>query len=222
PLAWFGLFLAASLLTRAPFLDVPLLDLDEAAHVVGSWELLRGGRLYTDFADNKPPLLYVYYALAQMPFGRGLPAVRLFTALLVLPLTALALSAFFRHDRRGLAAGLLYLIYGAAFLAHDMHAAHAEIVFLLPAAWAVVLVRDDEDGARLRGLFAARLLLWAPPAGEPARGRLADRAGAPGAAPFAGAFRPRAVPDAAGGFRRAAARGLAVLRPRPRGPLRRL
>ena len=36
---------------------------------MGSWELLRGRLLYTDFADHKPPLLYVYYALAQLLFG---------------------------------------------------------------------------------------------------------------------------------------------------------
>jgi 4-amino-4-deoxy-L-arabinose transferase-like glycosyltransferase len=157
--ALLGLFLAASLCTRAPFLSVPLLDLDEAAHCVGSWELLRGGRLYTDFADNKPPLLYAYYALAQATFGHGLPAVRAFTAVWLLPLTALALSAFFRHDRRGIAAGLLYLVFGAAFLAHDMHAVHAEIVFLLPAAWAVCLVRDAAGARRATRLLAAGVLL---------------------------------------------------------------
>ena len=158
-LALLGLFVVTSLFTRAPFLGVPILDLDEAAHCVGSWELLRGGRLYTDFADNKPPLLYAYYALAQAAFERGLPSVRAFTALLVLPLTALALSAFFRHDRRGIAAGLLYLVFGAAFLAHDMHAVHAEVVFLLPAAWAVSLVRDREGARSIARLAAAGLLL---------------------------------------------------------------
>ena len=42
---------------------------------MGSWVLLDGGRLYTDFVDNKPPLLYAYYALAQLLLGRGLFAV---------------------------------------------------------------------------------------------------------------------------------------------------
>ncbi|HEX6737030.1 MAG TPA: hypothetical protein VF310_02040, partial [Vicinamibacteria bacterium] len=158
-LALLGVFVSVSLLTRAPFLAVPILDLDEAAHAVGSWELMRGGRLYTDFADNKPPLLYAYYAGAQALFGRGLPAVRLLTALLALPLTAWAASFFYRHDRRGLVAGLLYLIYGAAFLAHDMHAVHAEILWLLPGAWAVALMREESDGASAARLIGAGLLL---------------------------------------------------------------
>lgn len=153
------LFVAVSLATRAPFLDVPFLDLDEAAHLVGSLVLLHGGRLYTDFADNKPPLLYVHYALAQALLGAGLPAIRLFTAAVTLPLTAWALSAFFRHDRRGLVAGLLFLVYSAAFLAHDMHAVHSEILMLMPAAWAATLALGEGRGPTPgRGLAAGLLL----------------------------------------------------------------
>lgn len=153
------LFVAVSLATRAPFLDLPFLDLDEAAHLVGSRVLLAGGRLYTDFADNKPPLLYVHYALAQALLGAGLGAVRLFTAGVTLPLTAWALSAFYRHDRRGLVAGLLFLVYSAAFLAHDMHAVHSEILMLMPAAWAATLALGEGRAPSAgRGLCAGLLL----------------------------------------------------------------
>jgi hypothetical protein len=146
-------------LTRWLSLVVEILDTDEAAHAVGSWVLLEGGRLYTDFVDNKPPLLYAYYALAQLLLGRGLFAVHLFTAVVCVPLTALAASAVFRHDRRGLAAGLLWLVYGASFLAHDTLAAHAELVLLLPASWAIALVADEGRAARVTPLFLAGLLL---------------------------------------------------------------
>ena len=141
-------FVAVSLLTRGPFLGVEILDLDEAAHAVGSWELLRGRLLYVDFADNKPPLLYAYYALAQWLFGRGMLAVRLVTLLVCVPLTAFGLSAFFGHDRRGRVAGFTFLVASAAFLAHDMHAVHAELLMLLPGVWALVLLRDAEGAAR--------------------------------------------------------------------------
>ena len=52
---------------------------------MGSWVLLDGGRLYTDFVDNKPPLLYAYYALAQLLLGRGLFGVHAFTAMVSVP-----------------------------------------------------------------------------------------------------------------------------------------
>jgi len=153
----FGGFCLLSLLTRAAFVSIPILDLDEATHAVGSWELLRGGLLYRDFADNKPPLLYAYYALCQGLLGRGLPAVRLATAAVTLPLTALALCAFFDWDRRGAAAGALYIVYGAAFYAHDMQSVNAEVPMLLPGAWALVLLKREDHG---RGAaFCAGLLL---------------------------------------------------------------
>jgi hypothetical protein len=159
----FALFVLVSLLTRWLSLVVEVLDVDEAAHALGSWVLLDGGRLYTDFVDNKPPLLYAYYALAQLLLGRGLLPVHAFTALVTVPLTALAASAAFRHDRRGVAAGLLWLVYGASFLAHDMLAAHAELVLLLPAAWAIALVADEGRAIRWRPLLLAGLLLAARP-----------------------------------------------------------
>ena len=120
-------FVAAAVLTRWLSLVVDVLDSDEAAHVVGSWVWMDGGRLYTDFIDNKPPLLYAYYALAQLLLGKGLFAVHLFTAVVTVPLTALAASAFFGRDRRGLAAAALSLVYGSSFLAHDMLAVNAEL-----------------------------------------------------------------------------------------------
>jgi 4-amino-4-deoxy-L-arabinose transferase-like glycosyltransferase len=154
-----GLFVAVALLTRAPFLSVPFLDLDEAAALVGARELLRGGTLYVDFVDNRPPLLYAFYALAQAVFGPGVPAVRLLLALAVLPLTAFAASAFFGHDRRGVLAGLLYLVYGAAFLAHDMHSASPEVLMLLPLAGALAVVRDPPGPGRPSRLLLAGALV---------------------------------------------------------------
>jgi len=150
---------AAALLTRWLSLVVDVLDSDEAAHVVGSWVWMDGGRLYTDFIDNKPPLLYAYYALAQLLLGKGLFAVHLFTAVVTVPLTALAASAFFRRDRPGLAAAALSLVYGSAFLAHDMLAVNAELVLLLPAAWAVALFADERRASRPASLLWAGVLL---------------------------------------------------------------
>ncbi len=155
----FVLFVLVSLLTRWLSLVVEILDIDEAAHAVGSWTLLDGGRIYTDFVDNKPPLLYAYYALAQLLAGRGLFAVHGLTAVVSVPLTALAASAVFRHDRRGVAAGLLWLVYGASFLAHDMLAANAELILLLPASWAIALAADERRATRATSLVLAGLLL---------------------------------------------------------------
>ena len=169
----FLMFVALSLVTRLSLVDLTFIDLDESAHILGAWTLLDGQVPYRDFVDNKPPLVYVYYALAQLLLPRGMAAVRWVTTLLVLPMTAYAASAWFRHDRRGLVAGALYLIYGAAFLGHDMLAANCELLGLLPAAWALVLLTRP-DGARplLAGvllgaatLFKPQFGLWVPAVG---------------------------------------------------------
>ncbi|HUL99080.1 MAG TPA: glycosyltransferase family 39 protein, partial [Mycobacterium sp.] len=158
-LALLVLFVAVSLATRGLLLGVDILDVDEAIHIVGSWQLLRGVHLYAGFVDNKPPLLYVYYAAAQLLFGRGMLAVHLATVLITVPLTALGVSAFFRHDRRGVIAGLTILVYGAAYIAHDMHAANCEILMLLPATWALVALRDEARASDARWAFLAGALL---------------------------------------------------------------
>ena len=158
-LALLPLFIAVSLATRGFLLGVDILDVDEAIHIIGSWQLLRGVHLYAGFVDNKPPLLYVYYAAAQLLFGRGMLAVHLATVLITVPLTALGVSAFFRHDRRGVIAGLTILIYGAAYIAHDMHSANCEILMLLPATWALVALRDEARASDPRWVFLGGALL---------------------------------------------------------------
>ncbi len=142
-LALMAAFVAASAVVRAPLVAAPPVS-DEAAHLLGSITLLDGGRLYVDFVDNKPPLLYAAYASAQALLGRGLGSVRAFAVLLVVPLTAFAASAFFGHDRRGVLAGLVYVLLSAAMVPEDALPVHSELLMLLPAAWAVVLLKDDD------------------------------------------------------------------------------
>ena len=101
------LFVAASFLTRGLSLFVDILDIDEASYAVAAQVLLRGGTLYVDVADHHPPLAYFYYAAVQGLFGPDLLWVRVATLGLVVPGTALALSAYFDHRARGVAAALL-------------------------------------------------------------------------------------------------------------------
>lgn len=140
------LFVVISAATRWLELLVPFFNVDEPTYAVASWVMLDGGELYVGFADNKPPLLFAYYAGAQLLLGRGMLAVHLVTVLALVPLTAWAASAFYGHDRRGVVAGLAYLVYAAAGLGKDFLAVNGEIVALLPATAALAMARD---GARL-------------------------------------------------------------------------
>ena len=154
----FLLFAAVSLVTRAVLLGVPTVDLDEAVYLTGAREMLRGGVPYVDFADHKPPLVFAYFAVGPL-LGDGMVPVRLLTVLLLVPLVALCASGFFGHDRRGLAAGVLFLVWSAAFLGHDMLAVNCELLMLGPLALAVVAVRDETAARRPSRVAAAGLLL---------------------------------------------------------------
>ena len=150
--------MAISLATRWLSLVLDVIDIDEASHAVGARVLLNGGLLYTDFVDNKPPLLYAAFALAQLAGARGLAGVHLVTAAIVVPLTALAVSACYEHRRTGVVAAIAMIVYGAAFIGHDMLATNAEVLMILPASWAVVQLRDAERAASNARIVAAGLL----------------------------------------------------------------
>lgn len=167
--------MAVSGLTRLVVAHADVINVDEASYMVGASSLLHGQLPYTAFGDNKPPLIYLYFALSQLLAGQGIAAVRLVTALLTVPLTALGVSAFYRHDRRGIVGALLLIVYGVSFRVSDMLAVNCEVVMMLPLAWSLVAVRDSEQARRPERVFLAGLLagnailvkyqavLWLPP-----------------------------------------------------------
>ena len=173
PVSLFLFFAALSSLTRALLFVAPPLS-DEPVHLLGSWVWQHGGRLYVDFVDNKPPLLYAYYALAQLPFDGGLSAVRLVTVLAWIPLTALAASAYYAHRPAGVVAGTLYLVAAASFVIDEGLAVNTEVLMLLPAALAfvsLVRMRELDAGRRalvagawlgIAALFKVTAVLWLP------------------------------------------------------------
>jgi hypothetical protein len=155
----FVLLAAVSLAIRLPFVRAGFLNVDEAVHLLGSWELMRGGRLYVDIVDNKPPLIYAFYATAQLLFGQGITAVRLFAAAFLVPLTGLAAAAFFHYDRRGQAAAFAFVVASAALLASDGQVVHCEHLMLLPLAWSLAVLRAPCSVRRGGPLFAAGALV---------------------------------------------------------------
>jgi hypothetical protein len=153
------LFVATSVATRFAFLNARFLNIDEAAHLLGARALVHGDRLYVDFADNKPPLVYAFYALAQWTLGPGLDSVRWFGALVLIPAIALAALAYFRFERAGVAAGLAFVVASSTLFASDGQVVHCEHVMLLPLAWSLVITRAPGFFSRTRLLLAVGALV---------------------------------------------------------------
>lgn len=151
--------LALGVLTRLTVASADIINADEASYMVGASQLLSGHLPSAAFGDNTPPLIYLLYAGAQLLLGPGIASVRLLTALLIVPGTAFAVSAFYRHDRRGMTAAALLLLYGAAYTAGDMLAVTGDVVMMLPLAWSLVALARPGRARSAGGVFLAGLLV---------------------------------------------------------------
>ena len=154
-------FAAFSFVTAA-FLHLPglirqLFDPDEAAIATMGMVISRGGVLYRDVADRKPPLAPVLYAaLFQISGTRDLRPVHALVAIELGAAALLVASAVRRRagDRAAWwAAGLL--ITGAmVFMSRDTQAANFSHLALLPACGAIVVARrGTTKSAALAGVL---------------------------------------------------------------------
>src|SRR4051794_17468306 len=145
---WVGTVSAAftglALLTRAPgLLSARMYNVDESYLAAMGATMGRGGRLYVDAVDRKPPLLPWLYSLPQEVFGsEDLRLLRLAVALAIAATGVLVVLLTVRlgGDRRGgVVAGALVVLGSVAFLPADGQAANFEVFALLPATAAVLV-----------------------------------------------------------------------------------
>jgi hypothetical protein len=141
--AWLAaVFLAVGLLTHLPGLVQDLFNSDEASLATMGMVIDRGGELYHETGDRKPPIVpYLYAAVFSATDGQSLPPVRLVGVLSVVA-TALLLAFEARRrvgsGRAGLVCGLLFLAGSVAIFPADSQAAGFETFMLLPMTAAVV------------------------------------------------------------------------------------
>ena len=145
-LAVFGVF-ALGVLLRLPTFSRPLLSDDEAIYATTADALNRGGLLFRDVVDHKPPAVYHVYQAAFAAFGRYQMQGPHALVILAVLLTAGLLFAIKRREASddaggtALAAAGLFLIFSTTWHDYDALSANCEL-FLLPfqagAAWMVL------------------------------------------------------------------------------------
>jgi hypothetical protein len=128
-------FVVVAFAVHVPIFSNRAWNSDEAYAATQAQVLNRGGRLYVDTVDRKPPVLpYLYAATFWVTGSDDLVPVRIL-AVLADVVTALLLASEARRrlgrDRAGLIAGLLFLGASAAFYATDFQTANFE-TFMLP------------------------------------------------------------------------------------------
>lgn len=126
-------------------------------------KLLRGGVLYRDAIDTKPPLVFFHYALIFKLFGTGnVTAVKIVT-MAWLGLSALAMRGIrkelFPSSPRPEFAALLFVLASFSGWGEDFLSSNTEILsnlFVLLGAWC--MVKEDFSAGRLRLTLAGVLV----------------------------------------------------------------
>jgi len=140
-----------------PVLGTPF-ERDESVYATIARGLLRGDVPYRDLFDNKPPLVFGWYALSFVLFGENDVAPRLVAAML-LSLTTLALFAeaglLFSRRVAYLAAAAFALSTGLPFVA--LHA-NTEAYMLLPLVTSLLAFTMGMRSGRLGWFLAAGAL----------------------------------------------------------------
>lgn len=77
PGVWLLAAMGLSLVFRLPDLPFLMVDWDENTFALMGDSLLRGHLPYTELTDNKPPLIFVLFAVLQLLFGKSILAIRL-------------------------------------------------------------------------------------------------------------------------------------------------
>lgn len=129
-------FVALTTLVRIPVFFFDFFSNDEAAHFMGSIIIKNGMNLYTDFVDNKPPFIYLFYLLSQILFGENIRSVHIASSLFVIPIIAFSTTLLLYNRSRiaGLISGFLYIIFTSAYIPTDMLATNCEIIMLFFAS----------------------------------------------------------------------------------------
>lgn len=132
----------------APFFSEPFAR-DEGFYAAATQGMLHGQVPYRDFFDNKPPLIYYWYALSFLLFGEHLWAPRVLVSILV---SLATLCVYFNgrllySHRGGVAAALIFaLSIGVTTFEID---ANTEFFMLLPmAAGFLAFTSATQTGSR--------------------------------------------------------------------------
>lgn len=114
---------------RLPALPQSVIDWDESMYLLMARSMLQGHVPYTAIWDNKPPGLFVLFALAQIVFGQTVLAMRLL-AVVVVTATTFLLWLYGRSVLGSRAIGALAALFYAVFSTQNGGmASNAEIMF---------------------------------------------------------------------------------------------
>jgi hypothetical protein len=162
-LGWLFASLFLAFLFRLPSFPFSVIDWDESTFAIMGDSVMRGHLPYTELTDNKPPLIFLFFAAIQALFGKSLLAIRLAATVL----TALTAWLCVLTARRAFGLGpwsmlALVPVVALASVKPGTGALLTEHLAILPMAGALYLLTADHwrpGRAFALGLFAALAVL---------------------------------------------------------------
>lgn len=139
-----------------PFWHEPFMR-DEGLYAATAQKMLDGGIPFRDAFDNKPPLIYVWYALSFLLFGETLWAPRLLVSLMLSVTTLLVYfegRLLFSHRAGALAAVAFALSMGLTVFETNANTEYFMLLPLVGSLLAFTLAERCDDG-RLYALAGA-------------------------------------------------------------------
>jgi hypothetical protein len=127
------------ILIRLPFYFPSVIDWDESTFILMGQNILDGHLPYVELWENKPPLAFVFFAVAIL-FGKSIIIVRIAGTIALLGSAYLTFRV--GRDIWGRQAGVLAAILSIVFvsLAHSGQATMTEIIALVPTMGALVVL----------------------------------------------------------------------------------
>ncbi len=163
PFAWFLLALACAVVVRLPWVPYSVIDWDESTFALMGDSLLRGHLPYAEMWENKPPLIFVCFALIQVVFGKSIIAIRA-TGIVLVALAAW-LSAMTARRAFGLGRWSVMAIIPVVAAATitpgsgALMSEHLAIVFLAATLYLLSAERFDATRGFLIGLCTSLAVL---------------------------------------------------------------
>ncbi len=161
-----GLVLLTGLALRLPTFGRTLLSSDEASYATMAEAMQRGGVLYRDTVDHKPPALFDLYLASFRVLGPYNTQLAHLLVVLAVLLTAFALARaagrLWGDARAGWVTALLFVVFSTTLPDFDALAANGELFLLAPQAVAFAWLAGSlaRDGSpRWQTLFGVGVLV---------------------------------------------------------------
>ncbi|MFC1624259.1 ArnT family glycosyltransferase [Candidatus Omnitrophota bacterium] len=151
-----------AIIVRFPYFFYSIISWDESTYIIMGQDLLDGNLPYAHLWENKSPLVFLFYALFILLFGKSIVAVRL-GGLLCVFISSCVIYKVGKHiygRTAGFWGAILTVVYSSTFI--DGQATMTEHILLLPMSlilWCILTKKRTNKNTFFTGLLLGIAIL---------------------------------------------------------------